>query len=102
MELRGKVPVLQALTIVASLTSLALSLVVGYDQVESDYWNWVVRRPSAEEYAWSAAPFSHAIKSGVGALPPNATLDNGPKDSSYGMFDRAVAASRRENGIEGS
>lgn len=94
-------PLSQILAILASTTSLALALVVGYDRAKAVYWNWVVRKLSPEEYAWAAAQFSPQSKSGVNAFPPNATLDNGPTNSMYGMFDNAVANLRKRKWYRG-
>jgi len=101
LDRSGDVLLSQALAVVASVTSIALALVVGYDRAKAVYWDWVVRKLSPEEYAWAAAQFAPGSKSGVHALPPNATLDSGPTASKYGMFDQAIAHLRRRKWYRG-
>ncbi len=78
----------------ASITSIALALISGYDRARSAYWDWVVRQFTPLEYAWAAAQFSHTARSGIGALPPNATLDGGPQASEHGIFGPAINSLR--------
>ena len=51
----GPVQLATILAGLASITSIALALIVGYDRAKSIYWDWVVRNLSPEEYAWAAA-----------------------------------------------
>ena len=101
MDRSSDFPLAQVLAILASVTSIALALVIGYDRTKAVYWNWVVCKLSPDEYAWTATQFSAQTRSGVNALPPNATLDNGPAHSSYGMFDSAVANLRKRKWYRG-
>jgi hypothetical protein len=78
------------LAAVASVTSICLALVTGYDRARAVYWDWVARKLSPSEFAWAAAQFSPTSRSGVNALPPNATLDGGPGATDHGIFGPAI------------
>jgi hypothetical protein len=79
----------------ASVTSIALALVVGYDRAKSVYWNWVVCKLAPLEYTWAAAQFAQASGSGVNALPSNTTLDGGPDATDHAIFAPAIRSLRR-------
>ena len=85
----------------ASVLSIIVGLFAGYDRVKARYWDWVQSKMTPLEYAWAAAQFSAESRSGVGALPPNATLDAGPVETSYGIFEPAVRTLRSKRWYRG-
>jgi hypothetical protein len=101
MQRGGHIQLATILAGIASITSIALALIVGYDRAKSIYWDWVVRKLSPEEYVWAAAQFSPQSRSGAPALPPNATLDSGPKATKHGIFETAVASLRSRKWYRG-